>query len=238
MSAARVRRVCPVHDAAECERFGERLVADAESRHTLLAALEEGLWRYASARFAERDLAEKIPHFEVADGWRHGEAPAPSMERSVFLWQTFIAGEPVGGPGPKIGCPVVREFAGAQRRALVTAVGNHGGICLRDALFERPSLPFEATWPLRIRAHAKPDDRFLVRMPLFRGELLLDEIGISRIVLHDRLMRAVQDLAAQGHLEPRTPAWAWHLAAIWTTVATEEWARTALGATQGPATRQ
>lgn len=237
MSATRVRSVCPTHEVGGCEALAEAILQGGTPRDLLRQAMEERLWQNARARFRERDLAEKISLFEVADCWRHGESPRPSMERSVFLWQSFIAREPVAGAAAKVACPVAREFFEAQRTARVSVVANHGGICLRDALVERPSVRFVDSWPKSITALAKPDDRFLVRMPLFRGQPLLDELGISRIVLEAAMIPAVQQLAAEAHLAHGTPDWPWHLTAIWTTVATEDWARTSLGATPGPSTR-
>lgn len=238
MSASRVRTLCPAHrDAGGCERFAAQILAGGKSRDALVSRLEEGIWESARSRFRESELEERISIFEVADCWRYGEAPSPSMERSVFLWQSSIGGFPLA-VAPKIACPVERELFEAQRRALVMVVENHGGLYLRDALYERPSLRLDPTWPNRICAHARPKDRFLVRMPFFRQRLLLDELGISRIVLEDGLLPAVEELITEAHLDPRHPEWAWHLTAFWTTAATEDWARTSLGATRGPATRQ
>lgn len=238
MTATRANVACPVHDAIGCERLAAQILLDPQMRNAVRASLENILWQHASKHFRERDLAEKIAIFEVADCWRHGDAPAPSMERSVFLWQSLIAREWVGGVPPAELCPVSREFFEAQRSAPVSVVYNHGGISLRDALMiERPPMKFDATWPKRITANAKPDDRFLVRMPFFRGRRLLDDACISDVVLGATMMPAVRQLAAESHLRHGTIEWPWHLTAIWTTVATEDWATTALGAVPGPATR-
>lgn len=228
---------CPAHDATGCELFAARILAGGPARDSALSGLEEAIWTFARTRFRERDLAERISLFEVTDCWRHGERLSASMERSVFLWQSSINGEPVCGALAKESCPVVREFFEAQRDARVSVVSNHGGISLRDALVERPSTKFDHRWPKRITKEAKPDDRFLVRMPLFRGVRMLDELGISGIVLDRTQIPDVRQLASEGRLRYGTPEWPWHLTAIWTTVATEDWARTALGGTRGDATR-
>jgi hypothetical protein len=203
--------------------------------------LERIIWRRASAEVGERTLEEFVRMFEVADCWRYGEEPMPSLERSVFLWHATLGDATLAtraAPALAQLCPVEEELYRAQQGAQVLVAQNRGGIWLRDVLFERPDIRIRSEWPNRFCAHARPVDRFLVRMPLFRNVWMLDELGVSQIVLGEQDVACVRTLLEDTGLTPSAPDWGWHIAAMWTAVATEDWARGELGALRGPTTRQ
>lgn len=239
--AGRVTRRCPRHrEPAECERVASQIIANASFRTELVLALEDVIWRRARVEIAERVLAEHVSMFEVADCWRFGDPIAPSLERSVFLWHAQLGDATLATraePVLALRCPAEEELFRAQQDALVIAAANRGGIFLRDALFERPDIRFRDDWPNRFTAFARPADRFLLRLPVFRGVPLLDEIGISHIVLADVDMEKLRELLQETGLTPATPGWGWHIAAMWTAVATDDWAATELGARRATTTR-
>lgn len=239
----RAARRCPRHrEPAECEQLAAQVLADADRRNELVLDLEQLIWRRVSAELERRALEEFVTMFEVADGSRDGEVPEPSLERSVFLWHARLGDATLAERAAPVlvqRCPVEEELFRAQREALVFVAQNRGGIFVRDVLFERPDIRMRDDCPVRFAAFARPIDRFLVRMPVFRGAFLLDDIGVSRIVLQERHLPQIRELLRETGLTPSAPDWGWHIAAMWiAAAATLGGTRDALGARPGPSTRQ
>ena len=237
-----VRR-CPRHrEPAECARRAERILSDAETRTALVLDLEQMIWRHAITVLGAKTLEEFVTIFEPAGCSSAGEAPAPSLERSVLLWHATIGDVSLATRAEFLlaqRCPVDEELFRAQQDALVLVGQNRGGIYLRDVFFDRPDVRLRDDWPVRFAAHARPEDRFLLRIALFRHAPLLEEIGISTVVLEDgEDMANVAELLRESAMTPSEPDWGWHITAMWLAAATEDWAREHRPAHAGSNTRQ
>lgn len=166
--SGRTAKRCSRHrEPAECERVAAQVIANAAFRNEAVLRLEDGIWRRAQAEVPKEILGEFTAMFEETGCWPPGEPPAPCLERSVFLWHSLIGDATFAQRAESLlaqRCPVEEELFRAQQNALVLVAENRGGILLRDSLFDRPDVRFRDDWPVRFTAHARPKDRFLLRM--------------------------------------------------------------------------
>ena len=193
-------------------------------RRELTLDLERMIWRRARTEVPEKMLAQLLSMYEVAGCSYSGDEPAPGLERSVFLWHSTLGDATLAArvvPLLVQRCPAEEDFFLAHQGAHLLVAENRGGILLRDVFFDRPDIRFRDDWSNRFTAFARDVDRFLLRLLVFRGVPLLDDLGVSTVVLPVREMSKIRELLQESGQTPSSPDWGWHITAMWMAVAND-----------------